>query len=119
MSTAVTLCCLLVYTALSAEPARVLVTVEHGRVRFAPADIRLRVTVEPHAQNRHLLVEADGPAFYRSSYEALTGESPRTRWVNWRAAPEGEYDIRATVIDVRGKAHTAHDTLTVRGWEGL
>lgn len=97
---------------------RVAVKIEGGGIRYAPADLRLRVTVEPNDANRRLTVEADSGSFYRRSDEDLTGESPRTRWVDrWRAFPAGDYAIRATVIDAAGTAHSAKDTLTIRDWD--
>lgn len=94
--TSALLAVLLCFTALS-EPPRVAVRIEGGLIRFAPADIRLRVTVEPNEANRLLVVEADGELFYRSSDEDLTGESPRTRWIWYRALPAGSYTVTATV----------------------
>src|SRR5829696_8583084 len=41
---------------------------------FAPSNLRVRVRLEPHAQNRRLAVIADSVDFYRSSEVQLDGE---------------------------------------------
>lgn len=99
-----------------AAPERIALVVEYGRYRMAPATIRLRVIVEPNDANRHLVVVVDGPNFYRSSYEALTGASPRTRWFDYRDLPGGDYGVGAAVTDAHGEHFVAHDGLTVVGY---
>jgi hypothetical protein len=43
----------------------------------APATLRIRVTVPPHAENRAVAIVADSDAFFRSSEVALQGEKAR------------------------------------------
>lgn len=81
---------------LLSGPVRVVV--EGGHYRYEPAYIRLKITVEPHAANRGLWVQADSGSFATSSYEQLEGEaSSRTRWVVWKDLPAGAYTVTATV----------------------
>lgn len=102
---------------VASASSRVSVAIEGGKLRYAPADLRLRVTVEPDDANRLLTVEADSGSFYRRSDEDLTGDSPRTRWIDqYRDFPAGEYEIRATVIDAEGEAHRAKDRMEIRDW---
>lgn len=98
------------------SPARVAVKVEGGAFRFAPASLRLRVTVEPHDENRRLTVEADSGSFYRSTDEDLTGKSPRTRWIDaYRDFPAGDYVVTATVRTASGEAYSARDRVEIQG----
>jgi hypothetical protein len=80
-------------------------------VSFAPADLRIRTSVEPDADNRAITVVADSEAFYRSSAIQLDGDrSPKTTMLTFRSLPPGEYSITAAVIGADGKpkalAHT-------------
>jgi hypothetical protein len=80
-------------------------------VSFAPADLRIRTSVEPDADNRAITVVADSEGFYRSSAIQLDGDrSPTTTTLTFHSLPPGEYDVRAIVIGSDGKpralAHT-------------
>ena len=99
---------------LAASEPRVSVVLEGDRVRTEPTLVRVRVTVPPHAENRALLVEAEGGAYYTRSSEALSGESPRTRWVEWRDVPAGAYTLAATLTDRVGRSHHATTILVVQ-----
>ena len=59
--------------------------------------ITLQVRVEPHADNRLLIVSAwDGDVAVRTSLEQLDGESsPRTRWIKWGSLSACECELRA------------------------
>lgn len=80
----------------------------HGRYFIEPATVRILVAVEPDAENRALLIEADGEQMYRSSELVLTGASEkRLHNVEFRNLPAGYYTLRASVRsthDVRGSA---------------
>ena len=80
----------------------------HGRYFIEPATVRILIAVEPDAENRALVIEADGEQMYRSSELALTGASEkRLHNVEFRNLPAGYYTLRASVRstnDVRGSA---------------
>lgn len=71
---------------------------------MAPANLHIRVSIEPNAENRSVLVSAESDDFYRSSEVALEGDQgPRTVLVDFRSMPGGHYEIRGTVADARGR----------------
>jgi hypothetical protein len=71
---------------------------------MAPATIRVRVSVEPAADNRLLHVTADSGEYYRSSEIQLDGESaPRTIIVNFPSLPGGAYVVQGTLHDESGR----------------
>jgi len=80
----------------------------HGRYFIEPATVRILVAVEPDAENRALLIEADGDQMYRSSELTLTGASEkRLHNIEFRNLPAGNYTLRAQVRssnDIRGQA---------------
>ena len=80
----------------------------HGRYLIEPATVRILVAVEPDAENRALLIEADGDQLYRSSELALTGATDkRLHSIEFRNLPAGAYTLRAQVKsshDIRGSA---------------
>jgi hypothetical protein len=80
----------------------------HGRYFIEPATVRILVAVEPDAENRALLIEADGDQLYRSSELALTGANDkRLHSIEFRNLPAGAYTLRAQVKsshDIRGSA---------------
>ncbi len=80
----------------------------HGRYFIEPATVRILVAVEPDAENRALLIEADGDQMYRSSELELTGANEkRLHSIEFRNLPAGTYTLRAEVrssTEVRGSA---------------
>jgi hypothetical protein len=75
---------------------------------FAPSPLRVRVTIEPGAENRSLIVTADSGAFFRSSEIPLEGDrAPRTFELEFRNVPAGEYDIIGIVKDSTGRQRSA------------
>jgi hypothetical protein len=91
-------CLVVVMLALYALLAIRPVTIDvYPHLAFAPADVRVTVRVQPNAENRGLVVEADG-TMYRSSFFQLDGaDAPITFQINWPALTAGEYDVRAAV----------------------
>ena len=70
---------------------------------FAPAVLRVRVSIEPSAANRSLEVIADGDQFYRSSEIQLEGDhSPATFNLEMRDVPEGDYRVVGILKDGAG-----------------
>ena len=86
-------------------------------VAAAPATLRIRVTVPPHAENRAVAIVADSDALFRSSEVALEGgKAPRNVMVEYRNLPSGVYEVRGVLVDVRGKEIAAtRSTVTVTG----
>jgi hypothetical protein len=73
-------------------------------VSFAPADLRIRTSVEPDADNRAITIVADSESFYRSSAIQLDGvRSPKTTMLTFHSLPPGEYNITAAIIGTDGK----------------
>lgn len=91
-------------------------------VAFAPANVVVRTSIEPDAQNRAVEVAAESPAFYRSSEIDLDGDrAPRTNTFEFRDLPSGVYEVRATLMGpgdaIRATAHREVD-ITGNGDDG-
>ena len=83
------------------QPLNVRVT---PHLAIAPADVRISVSVERHADNRCLRVIAFSDDFLRSSELPLEGEqSPRTAIIYYRDLPPGTYEIRVDVLNSTGQ----------------
>jgi len=82
---------------------------------FAPANLVIRATVEPDAQNRSLEVVADSAEFYRSSMIQLEGDrAPKTMMFQFRSLPPGDYELTATVKGPGGQTRAVtRSTVTV------
>jgi len=75
---------------------------------FAPANLTIRIHVEPNAGNRELEVVAECGSYYRSSRMQLDGaEAPRTISLEFRRLPGGDYDVRGVLIDGAGRERAA------------
>ena len=82
---------------------------------FAPANLVIRTSLEPDAQNRSMEVIADSADFYRSSTIPLEGDrAPKTMMVEFRSLPPGDYDVIAMLIGVDGRRRAiAHAQVNV------
>jgi hypothetical protein len=82
---------------------------------FAPANLVIRASVEPDAQNRSIEVIADSAEFYRSSMIQLEGDrAPKTMMFEFRSVPPGDYQLTATVDGPSGQRRAiARATVTV------
>jgi hypothetical protein len=82
---------------------------------FAPANLVIRTSVEPDAENRSVEVIADSASFYRSSRITLEGDrAPMTTMVEFRSLPPGDYEVTAMLIGVDGhRRATAHAQVNV------
>lgn len=89
--------CIAVPTSLAKEQVKVQIV---GRFYNEPATVRIKVAVEPKADNRMLRVEADGDQYFRASDLVLEGDKEaRHHTVEFKNLPAGDYVIRATVHD--------------------
>ena len=80
-------------------------------VSFAPADLIIRTSVDPDADNRLMEVVAESGDFYRSSSIQLEGDrAPKTTQFYFKSLPPGEYEISATVITSDGQRRAAART---------
>ena len=73
-------------------------------VSFAPANLIIRTSVDPDADNRALEVVAQSADFYRSSTVTLDGDrAAKTTQFEFRSLPPGEYEISVVVTDAGGR----------------
>lgn len=71
---------------------------------MAPANLYIRVSIEPNAENRTVVVAAESEDFYRSSEMHIEGEDgPKTVVFQFRSVPSGHYEIRGALGDARGR----------------
>lgn len=98
-------------------PAQELVEIRvRGHYFTAPATVPITVAVEPAAQNRMLVVEADSDGYFRSSAVELAGEKEkRLHSVEFKSLPAGEYTLRAQVLSKNEVLGTAVGGLVVTG----
>jgi hypothetical protein len=74
---------------------------------IAPANLVVRVHVQPDAGNRSLEIVAESDTYYRSSTIDLDGaDAPPVVSLELRNAPGGDYDVTAALIDSAGKQRT-------------
>ena len=87
-----------------------------GHFFAAPATVPITIAVEPAANNRTLVVEADGEDYYRSSAIELDGENEkRLHSVEFKSLPAGEYVLRAQVKSKSDVLGTAVQDVLVTG----
>jgi hypothetical protein len=88
----------------SGEAGAILTMRVSPRQSFAPVNLRISVSTEPHADNRSVTIVADAREFYRSSEIPLEGDrAPRTVTIEFRSVPGGEYEISGTLLDSTGR----------------
>jgi hypothetical protein len=117
MRTAILTAAFVTAAAISASPAEELLEIRlRGHYFAAPATVSITVAVQPGAQNRMLVVEADSENYFRSSAVELDGENEkRLHFVEFRSLPEGQYTIRAQVRSRSDVLATAVGGLVVTG----
>lgn len=98
-------------------PAKQVVEIiVRGHFFSAPATVPVTIAVEPGADNRVLVVEADSDDYYRSSSIELDGDKEkRLHSVELRSLPAGEYVVRAQVKSKSDVLGTAVQDLVVMG----
>lgn len=80
---------------------------------FAPANLLVRLTIEPDSANRVVEVVAESGEFYRSSQVTIEGDrGPRTVLLQFHNLPGGAYEVKGIVSDETGK-ETASDVQRV------
>jgi hypothetical protein len=73
-------------------------------VSFAPANLIIRTSVDPDADNRSLEVIAESDDFYRSSTVGLDGgRAAKTTQFEFRSLPPGEYRVSVVVTGADGR----------------
>ncbi|HUR35125.1 MAG TPA: hypothetical protein VM032_15080 [Vicinamibacterales bacterium] len=99
-------------TALNgAQPLTIQVS---PRVAMAPAYARIRVHVEPRAENRVLEISATSPEFERSSSIQLNGaRAPRLSVVDYPNLPSGSYEVTVALVDSLGHRVVARQSLEI------
>lgn len=81
-----------------------------------PATLNIAVTVDPHALNRQLRIEADSLHLFRSSVIALAGQTEkRLHMVVFKNLPAGAYVVRAQVMSSNTMRGQAEQELIVTG----
>lgn len=86
------------------------------RVTHSPGTIRVTATIDRHQANRKIIIEAESPAFYRSSSRNLDGaDAARKDTRVFDNLPEGTYEIRATLERNDGARLLDAVTLIVSG----
>jgi hypothetical protein len=95
-----------IYTAhLLAAPPVATITVEHGPMLPSGATARLRVAIDPRAENRGVWVAIEASGYAAAHYEDLNGaNAPRTRWVEFKDLPDGSYTAWVRVIRQHGES---------------
>ena len=116
MRTAILVAAILVSATLLA-PAKEIVEIRvRGHYYAAPATVPVVVAVEPRAENRTLVIEADGEEYFRSSEVELDGEKEkRLHSLEFKSLPAGEYTLRAVVRSKSEVLATAVRELVVTG----
>ena len=90
-----------------------------GHYYAEPATVQITVAVEPDADHRALIIEADGERYFRSSALALSGENEkRLHTVEFKNLPAGSYTLRAQVRSTEAILATATQDLVVTGVGG-
>ena len=88
----------------------------HGHYFSAPANVQITIALEPAANQRALIVEADGEHYFRSSALMLEGANEkRLHSVEFKSLPAGSYTLRARVMSARDVLATATQELLVTG----
>ena len=85
---------------------------------YEPATVRVRVTLDPHPDNRILCVAYDGTGDAGSSCWDVDGSAPRTTWKEFRSLAAGEYTVMAQVTRAGGKVYSASAQFIVSSRRG-
>ena len=84
------------------------------QVSFEPAAVRVTAYLEPDANNRRLIVEADSGMHFTSSEMPLDGDRQSRATSVWlKNLPAGEYELQVRVEEGRGPALVERQTFEV------
>ena len=93
----------LLTVAFPADAGEMITMAVSPRQSIGPANITVRVRLEPNAENRALEIVADSGEFYRSSQIQLAGErAARMVVVEFRGVPSGNYQISGVLFNSVG-----------------
>ena len=85
-------------------------------VAIAPANLRVRATIEVNQSNRAIEIIAESDDFYRSSEIPLDGDrAPRTTQLEFRGLPGGIYAVRAVLKGANGVLALARQEVNIVG----
>lgn len=99
--------------ALFSADKAVAVVVEHGPVLPHDAVARLRVTITPSSHNRGAWVAIEADGYAGAHYEQLDAASPKTRWVEFKDLPDGDYTAWVRVMHDQGSDTSVSTPFTV------
>jgi hypothetical protein len=89
------------------------------RVSLAPAAVRVRVFVEPRAENRALHIVADSGEYYRSSVLPLDGaNAAHITETTLKNLPSGESEISVVLVSSSGEQTIARRDVMVTSTRG-
>ena len=104
---------------IAGDAAEMLQIRLRGHYYAEPATVQITVAVEPAADNRSLVIEADGDNYFRSSALVLDGQKEkRLHSVEFKNLPAGSYTLRAQVRSSQDVLATATQDLVVTGIGG-
>lgn len=116
MRTTMLVAVMLVSGALLAPAEEIVEIRVRGHYYAAPATVPIVVAVEPRAENRTLVIEADGEDYFRSSEVELNGEKEkRLHSLEFTSLPAGAYVLRAKVRSKSAVLGTAVREFVVTG----
>lgn len=82
---------------------------------FSPCMVEVQLVIPPKLENRHAIVEVDGPEF-RSSYLQLNGmDAPKRHKMTYTGLTTGQYDVKGVLYDIHGETARRSATLIVKG----
>jgi hypothetical protein len=85
-------------------------------VAMAPANLRVRATIEVNRSNRAIEILAESDDFYRSSEIPLDGDrAPRTTQLEFRDLPGGIYAVRGVLKGANGVLAMARQEVNIVG----
>lgn len=81
-----------------------------------PCLIRVQVRLEPHPDDRALVIEADNGEYFRSSLVQLPGDrGPSIHTLTLKSLPAGRFSIRVMLSRTDGVEALARDSINVLG----
>jgi hypothetical protein len=114
---AISLCLLNGRTTLTG--AQPLVLTVAPKIAPEPGYVRVRVRIEPDADNRMLEVTALSDEYSRTSEIPLNGSSaPRLSIIDYPNLPSGTYEVHAVLLGSKGNRATMRSVVQIVGRRG-